>query len=163
MQFRGDMQFFHDMLRWNTYMHNSCCHRDFAHKTEPCLIYTDCSPTAGWRKTAISHEDFMCNLEGKPVPAAMKMPGARLELFRQDGRGQSARSRGNKISLALGNVIPPACSFMAVRLAIACVCVWVHVAFGLAQDSMHGLLLGIFQHLAGLQLSSCFRGGSASR
>ena len=59
--FRADLVYMQQVFRFNYHRVNFCCKDCFAHKRMKELSMTDFRQCAGWRRTLVSHEDYMAN------------------------------------------------------------------------------------------------------
>ena len=87
-QVRGDWAFYKECFQfpqWNEAIR--MCWKCRASSTLPDLLYTDCSPTAGWRATHLTNTDYRRQLrrEHLAVPALLgRVIGMRLECIMVD-------------------------------------------------------------------------------
>ena len=76
---RGDWEWQIATFRWRGYRHNFICHRCWASKVLPSLLFTDWAATALWQTTSLSHEGYMESTPAVERTVLCTAPGWRLE------------------------------------------------------------------------------------
>lgn len=87
MSCRGDWEFYSNVLGLPSWQSNlNMCWMCAASSTISDLLFTDCSPTAGWRETRRDNDMYLADLEKRGVaPCALfKATGFRLEAIMVD-------------------------------------------------------------------------------
>ena len=78
-EYRGDWEWQIATFRWRGYRHNFICHRCWASKVLPSLLFTDWAATALWQTTSLSHEGYMESTTAVERTVLCTAPGWRLE------------------------------------------------------------------------------------